>query len=1104
MVAQETMNVSVIDASGKVERVVQSAVGGSSSQTQGAPNQTTGSYGHTRIYQSTEGTSAAESQKEAAQALAQNNPLTQAQSRTPSQVQNAELLAAINTGAIGSKSTGGYIYGNNSGVNRGVDVLSSSSSRDVSPSKEIFQSIPQKTNLASQLLFGDSGGKGFVGASLSIPKMLGESVIGGLKIQAPGFANELNQLKAELTSGSNQGVLSLENNFLEQLQANQLKPTIDSGAGLRLLQEAIKPITITNESPISMKTNFIEQLQANQLKPTIDSGAGARLIADVANRIPAGNANYSPGELPIMKSTPVPASEQGSLGKAIIEPFLSSSEKGIPDNNFIEQLQSNQMKPNVDSGAFGRLVGSIPGSDFKYPSELGFIPKTTPVPESQQGVLGKEFIQAITSPSEKGVLTMQSDFAEQLQSNIPQYQIEQGAGIRNVSEALLRLPGGDFKYPSELGFIPKTTPVPESMQGVLGEQFLQFRSYAIEHGFGGPFLSPEIIAHNYPKISSDPDVQVATQTAAIGAGLFLLPELTTTAIVGYTGFQAQQSLSNNLAPGNIGEQSFNVLASGATKVVPELFIKAGNIPLKLTGERFLPENIASPETLKGLAEGTKARYGSATQDSVLGAKTIPEFIDTFSIKNNPYLQELLKSKISQGWFRIGTPAESGVVKPSLTSAPIEVIKSGERLYSGTKELPLFENQQASINARPVSLETLPQSLLGKDAIAVEGSSEQAGLFSSNQALFTYLQQLKLFDLVTKREFKLFPSPSSPELNVILGEIKPIGKETPLTTASPTIRLTAFIEPTPANVAKVTSNKLMLDAQLKFKNEPEVIYPPGTRFEFKETLGYVQDSIATGGNVVPIKLRQAIPAEDFQKLPFSERLQIQAEEFVNKISSSSSASKEVPILSAFTPSSESSSLRFEVPSSIISSESSSSYASSIPSLPSFPSTPSTPSAPSTPSLPSIPSVPSIPSLPSFPSTPSTPSAPSLPFTLSNPLSKKDRKNQFYLLFQEFGKEVQSGKVFESKGAAEAFGRDIAKSSIGASFKAVSEKPFSPTATRVRFATGAGVSSYEYQPAKSAKLAGYSVEKNKFRISSWGAKEELREAKEASARRKYFGF
>jgi len=73
---KEVMNVSVVDKDGKVEQVVQSAVGGSSTQKEGAPGQTTGSYGSTQIYKSGRKTSVNQSRAESIQALQANNPVS--------------------------------------------------------------------------------------------------------------------------------------------------------------------------------------------------------------------------------------------------------------------------------------------------------------------------------------------------------------------------------------------------------------------------------------------------------------------------------------------------------------------------------------------------------------------------------------------------------------------------------------------------------------------------------------------------------------------------------------------------------------------------------------------------------------------------------------------------------------------------------------------------------------------------------------------------------------------------------------------------------------------------------------------------------------------
>lgn len=185
--------------------------------------------------------------------------------------------------------------------------------------------------------------------------------------------------------------------------------------------------------------------------------------------------------------------------------------------------------------------------------------------------------------------------------------------------------------------------------------------------------------------------------------------------------------------------------------------------------------------------------------------------------------------------------------------------------------------------------------------------------------------------------------------------------------------------------------------------------------------------------------------------------------------------------------------------------------SFPSRPSRPSTPSKPSKPSSPTTPSIPSIPSIPSTPSTPSVPSTPSIPSTPSTPSIPSAPNVAQSNtilfrsestpfervskgFYVITREFGKEVKANIKPLSRAEALRFGGDITASSISASFKVVPTNPYYlQRAKRVRFASGRGFNPARYREGKSTSTKGYFVEKEQFRIKSFGEKYELKQAK-----------
>jgi hypothetical protein len=106
----------------------------------------------------------------------------------------------------------------------------------------------------------------------------------------------------------------------------------------------------------------------------------------------------------------------------------------------------------------------------------------------------------------------------------------------------------------------------------------------------------------------------------------------------------------------------------------------------------------------------------------------------------------------------------------------------------------------------------------------------------------------------------------------------------------------------------------------------------------------------------------------------------------------------------------------------------------------------------------------------------------------------RSSGFFVVGREFGKEVRLNSKPLSRSEALSFGRDVTKQSISASFKVVKQNPYWLQASkRTRFATGAGVSSFNFAEGRSVKTKGFSVEKTKYRISSPGAKIELKQAK-----------
>jgi len=116
------------------------------------------------------------------------------------------------------------------------------------------------------------------------------------------------------------------------------------------------------------------------------------------------------------------------------------------------------------------------------------------------------------------------------------------------------------------------------------------------------------------------------------------------------------------------------------------------------------------------------------------------------------------------------------------------------------------------------------------------------------------------------------------------------------------------------------------------------------------------------------------------------------------------------------------------------------------------------------------------------------------SLKSVSSPENRSSGFFVVFREHGREVKANSSPMSYEKALAFGRDVTKQSITASFKVVHENPANlQFSRRVIYATGAGVNPFNFRQGMGAKTKGFFVEKPKYRIGGRGAKIELKQSR-----------
>lgn len=819
------------------------------------------------------------------------------------------------------------------------------------------------------------------------------------------------------------------------------------------------------QAQAQQQAQTLEQLKKDQSKQLTDVSAGQQVYA----------STMSPGMATFVAT-------QGREGQPFFVQRGDIEYKGKTYQSFEYKGRTYEVagQRKLSEAEVENIKRQIPGSSESYLKKLGVVDVSGGgSPFSDKSKYGTELKD--TSGRGTGVyvkdVTPTSTTAQSSQPGQPKPSQPMPSGY-DMSKELM-------KSPEELIRKPPVGTAPSSREVFVRDVYEGFRNIALglKEGVVGTArfsfytnpLAPVPAKMREQYIKSEqfiPDVkttaltvggalafEVAPLAAALGFGGVKTYELATDTTGKSTTTKVTEALGTYALLG-LGARAKEVAYDFPTKVK----VISGEIP------KFAPEELRSQSVIKGTIEDLPTKYGTVSD---LGrVRNVKEFIGKFTPEENPF---------------------------------IRIVVSKAKL-----ETP----EQAAFNVRPIPLEeTFIETLTGRPKIK-PGSSEQPGLYAAYESIPTYLKVLK----IGGREISFLPQATRPSEQFIVGANlgKFISETGKTTAASPTLRVKGFIT-RGAEEMRVAREQTGKSA----KNEPEIIFSPGIYFKLVKTIGYEKNEL-TGGRIVPLKLYEVV-----EKLPESKQAKAEliksTKEYLESSSktsaplsisemlspsslTTSSAKNLIPVSLKMEEISSTPSIRVSVsfPTTKVSTTSRVSYPTIISEM-STPSRPSRPSKPSTPSTPSITSVPSLTSTPSTPSTPSRPSTPSYPKIttppsrtppstppsiqkISSEISKIGRGGQFFVVTREKGVEVKTGETgFATVREAEKFARDVVKSSISASYKIVKGDPYwLRRSSRERFASGVGVSPLEYERAKSKKLAGYVVEKSKFRLSTPGAK------------------
>ncbi len=1110
---KEVMNVTVVDKDGKVEQVVQSAVGGSSTQKEGAPGQTTGSYGSTQIYKSGRKTSVNQSRAESIQALQANNPVSFSRD-----IQTGQTYVTNYKGVPEAIPASQIPRSVNRDLNKQVteakktneldnaDILPDNSADSTSFYKEVV-GFPSKLGDATKVaITGISSVYAGVGFSKENNYPLGGFARGTLKSMAIGTSSLISGLYEHavvpissfvgqtIRFTADKNILGKPLSFagvelpgtkkatnviqkqIEKIDFDVLGYNVNPTRGFKAVEKMTRPPKTTTELLTSEGAKATGGLAV--------VGLGFALSPVITTSILVGTSVYEFAQKPSAQSlVMIPFARYGP--ELFFKPlrfasdtFTSIGSRFIPRKT-LQSPELAQASPS-SKDIYGRVqdvtkdvsergvseVAKVKNNPYLQTAlNIKEVPKT--LVKNKVEVSGRDFIPY------KGAEYNLKESGFKIKSKAVEIKDTTNTKIQNVVSNIKRpvaLKKVEAPNIFESGTSKSKTFESRNSQFLnviskTNELISQTKYKVSSYAFSGKGILSEGVA-KVKEPFSDFSRGVKRTTNIIGEGV--------SAKAGQVKeFFAPEQLTYGGTRLNVKEGLFKIKDTATAKAgqVKEFF--APEFP-SVTGVRYKAKSLTFSG--KGILSEGVAKVKEPFSDFSRGVKR------TTNIIGEGVATQIDKLPVSfqKNTFEITNP---------MFTKQAELLEMSGGFHTTTSALPK-ELKVSSASERPASQR-----------------SEQDVLYLGLELVDVYGREMPKGALPTKG-LDLLPKFTTPSSNIILSQTA-VNKHIP----------TEFKEINQFYISEGLTKYLKTK---NGKNEPEITVEPGSVALGKEYLGFTLSRIGTKINLYKYKLSEPTPKTPQKNIFTPEQLKVKllkeeqnlqsslagggpySLELVRPVKVSSSVSSpstnSIYLDSSSKSSSGSSSLASSslasssslssLSSSSSSSGSSSLASSSLASSSSLSSLSSSSSSSGSSSLASLSfSGSSISGPPSIPRTPSS----SLFTSTKDSKSKKKKREQYYVISREFGKEVKLNVKGLSLREAEVLGQKSTSGSLSASYKVVKENIPLPVAKRLKYKSGGVVDKSRFREAKSIKLKGWKVEKAKYRLSAPGEKLEIKQSK-----------
>ena len=1084
---KEVMNVTVVDKDGKVEQVVQSAVGGSSTQKEGAPGQTTGSYGSTQIYKSGRKTSVNQSRAESIQALQANNPVSFSRD-----IQTGQTYVTNYKGVPEAIPASQIPRSVNRDLNKQVteakktneldnaDILPDNSADSTSFYKEVV-GFPSKLGDATKVaITGISSVYAGVGFSKENNYPLGGFARGTLKSMAIGTSSLISVLYEHavvpissfvgqtIRFTADKNILGKPLSFagvelpgtkkatnviqkqIEKIDFDVLGYNVNPTRGFKAVEKMTRPPKTTTELLTS------EGAKATGGFAVV--GLGFALSPVITTSILVGTSVYEFAQKPSAQSlVMIPFARYGP--ELFFKPlrfasdtFTSIGSRFIPRKT-LQSPELAQASPS-SKDIYGRVqdvtkdvsergvseVAKVKNNPYLQTAlNIKEVPKT--LVKNKVEVSGRDFIPY------KGAEYNLKESGFKIKSKAVEIKDTTNTKIQNVVSNIKRpvaLKKVEAPNIFESGTSKSKTFESRNSQFLnviskTNELISQTKYKVSSYAFSGKGILSEGVA-KVKEPFSDFSRGVKRTTNIIGEGV--------SAKAGQVKeFFAPEQLTYGGTRLNVKEGLFKIKDTATAKAgqVKEFF--APEFP-SVTGVRYKAKSLTFSG--KGILSEGVAKVKEPFSDFSRGVKR------TTNIIGEGVATQIDKLPVSfqKNTFEITNP---------MFTKQAELLEMSGGFHTTTSALPK-ELKVSSASERPASQR-----------------SEQDVLYLGLELVDVYGREMPKGALPTKG-LDLLPKFTTPSSNIILSQTA-VNKHIP----------TEFKEINQFYISEGLTKYLKTK---NGKNEPEITVEPGSVALGKEYLGFTLSRIGTKINLYKYKLSEPTPKTPQKNIFTPEQLKVKLLKEEQNLQSSLAGggpySLELvrPVKVSSSVSSPSTNSIYLDSSSKSSSGSSSLASSSLASSSSLSSLSSSSSSSGSSSLASLSfSGSSISGPPSIPRTPSS----SLFTSTKDSKSKKKKREQYYVISREFGKEVKLNVKGLSLREAEVLGQKSTSGSLSASYKVVKENIPLPVAKRLKYKSGGVVDKSRFREAKSIKLKGWKVEKAKYRLSAPGEKLEIKQSK-----------